>query len=212
MTSRRAITKPASGAERPIRRRLRADRNRPSRPAASQRRGRVSVPGGPQATRVHHERDAERDSESSRLRRFWKPRRKFSRDRSSQGARSPRASVFPPNDRVCGRMRFHRSAGAMQTSAPTSLGLNGQPFSALFAACGEDAATVLRAHTFHETMDALATAVVGLESAFHVLLCSRIGRGGRPPALDLRVYLRTGLSVNRHRSSFCEPFSRSPHL
>ncbi len=203
---------PASSAERPVRRRLRADRSRPTRPTASQRRERVSVPGVLQASRVLHERDAERDSEPWRLRRFWRPRRKPARDPSWRRARNPRASVFPPNDRVSGRMRFRRSAGAMQTSAPTPLGLDGQPFPALFAACGKDATTVLRAHALHETMDALATAVVGLESAFHVLLCSRIGRGGRPPALDLRVYLRTRLSVNRHRSSFFEPFSRSPHL
>jgi hypothetical protein len=83
-----------------------------------------------------------------------------------------------------------------------ALELDGQAFPALFATCGENATPILRAHALHETMDALATAVVGLESAFHVLLCSRIGRDGRPPALDLRVYLRTVLSVNRHRTSF----------
>lgn len=212
MTSRRAITEPASSAVPPVRRRLRADRNRPSRPTASRRKERVSIPGESQAPRAPHGRDAGQGSEPWRLRRFWRPRRKSVRGPSPQGARSPRASMFPPSDRVCERTRSHRSAGAMQTSAPTPLGLDGQPFPALFAACGKDATTVLRAHALHETMDALATAVVGLESAFHVLLCSRIGRGGRPPALDLRVYLRTGLSVNRPRSSFCEPFSRSPHL
>jgi hypothetical protein len=38
---------------------------------------------------------------------------------------------------------------------------------AFFAASGEDLTAVLRAHPFHEAMDAFATPVVGLKSTFH---------------------------------------------
>jgi hypothetical protein len=38
---------------------------------------------------------------------------------------------------------------------------------ALFAPRSDDLAAILRAHTLHEAMDALAPAVVGLKGAFH---------------------------------------------
>ena len=46
--------------------------------------------------------------------------------------------------------------------------LDGEAFSAFFAARRQDATAVLRAHALHEAVNALAPAVMWLESAFHV--------------------------------------------
>jgi hypothetical protein len=56
---------------------------------------------------------------------------------------------------------------------------------ALLAASGEDLTAVLRAHPFHEAMDALTATVVGLKSTFHEARNSeRSGPISRDPAVS----------------------------
>ena len=82
--------------------------------------------------------------------------------------------------------------------------LDGQALAALFAARREHVAAVLRAHALEEAMDALAPAIVGLKSAFHVLAPN--GEKG-PLSIASRERLASTVEL-----AFCERFPSCPHL
>ncbi len=85
--------------------------------------------------------------------------------------------------------------------------LDGQAFTALFPARGDDLTSVFRAHAFEKTMDALAAPVVRLESTFHASSSSRAaarmpertrkGRRKSIAAKGLPRQRRSAVSANR---------------
>jgi hypothetical protein len=83
------------------------------------------------------------------------------------------------------RRRKAISPARRRRSKRRKAGLDRQAVTALFAASGEDLTAVLRAHPFHEAMDALTATVVGLKSTFHEARNSeRSGPISRDPAVS----------------------------